>query len=284
MLTPSLLESRLIDSLAQVSLEDLPSSAQARRTFKNVRARFGLSYSSSVRLLSGPAQISKMAKTRGEVIVSLALSHADTSGIANTCAFFGECREGCVATSGNGSYENVTRARKARLRLLVSHPAAFLRLLVDDLDHFTARAEGAVVASRLNAYSDIRWERVLPSWFWARYEGVRFYDYTKHPLVSRPQESLPPNYFLTYSRSELTREGEIQRALEVGRNVAVVISTRGGKIRGTGEYRPIPDTLFGAPVVDGDLTDSRHSDPAGSVVALRRKGTLRADSPFVVAV
>lgn len=283
-LTPAQLESRLSAALQHLSISDLPSRAQARRTFAKVRRRFGLKMSASTTLTSGPKSITKMTKTRGEVIVSLALTHAKYSGIVNTCPFAGECAFSCVGTSGNGGHESTKRSRRARTRLLVSHPEAFLSLLVHELDDYRRLAGDVVVAARINAYSDIRWERVLPSWFWGHFGDVRFYDYTKHPLASRPPGTMPSNYVLTYSNSERTTDEQRAKNLAAGRNVAVVLSVRGGKQRGTNQYKPIPSRLFDCDVVDGDETDSRHSDPVGVVVALRRKGQLRADSPFVVQV
>jgi hypothetical protein len=94
---------------------------------------------------------------------------------------------------------------------------------------------------------------------------------------------MPANYTLTYSRSERSTVSEIGRNLSSGRNVSVVVSTRGGRRR-DGTKRPIPAELYGAPTIDGDDHDRRYSDAPGSVVVLRRKGTLSADSPFVVTV
>jgi hypothetical protein len=135
---------------------------------------------------------------------------------------------------------------------------------------------------RLNTYSDVRWERILPADFFDVFARVAFYDYTKHPLRSRPADSLPANYVLTYSYSERDTPAKARAMVAAGRNVAAVVSTRGGLI--DGKLRPVPRELFGLPVVDGDKNDDRFRDRAGVIVALRRKHTLAAESPFVVAV
>jgi hypothetical protein len=45
--------------------------------------------------------------------------------------------------------------------------------------------------------------------------------------------------------------------------------------------KPLPEEFLGFQVVDGDATDSRWKDPEGVIVGLRRKGSMRADSPMV---
>ncbi len=233
-------------------------------------------------ILSPNTSITKLEKDAGVdhlTLAGLALAPADVAGV-EVCPQRGACTDGCVAYSGNGRWDRTTDVRSARKMLLTNSPRAFFILLVHDLEKLRRRHPGGI-GVRLNAFSDIRWERVLPSWFWVHYADVRFYDYTKHPLVSRPVRSMPSNYVLTYSWSEKSSKGAMARNINAGRNVAVVLATPGGKDRRTGELRPIPDEIAGFPVIDGDLDDRRYADERGHVVALRRKGTLAADSPFI---
>jgi hypothetical protein len=154
-------------------------------------------------------------------------------------------------------------------------------MLCDGIDK-AQRMHPEGVGVRLNIYSDLRWERILPEWFWERFANVQFFDYTKLPMRSRPINSLPENYRLTYSVSGRSKDAEIAEQLAAGRGVAVVITVRGGKTElpdGTRGYRPLPVT--GARVVDGDLNDRRYEDPAGAVVMLRRKNNLPVLSPLV---
>jgi hypothetical protein len=293
MLTPSAFEKQTAAALRSMTEDEILPYSVAVLAFVGARTSEGVnSYGTTGKLtfnglISRDGDIDKLALKAGldgRALLGHSLSHADTSGLVNTCSFAGQCASDCVAESGNGGYDSVQGARRARTRLWVDDPRAALSILCRDIDLAIKRHGGAhMVAVRLNAYSDIRWERILPAWFFQRYAAVMFYDYTKHPQRSRPMASMPSNYVITYSYSEKTTPAEVARNLDNGRNVAVVISTRGGKQR-NGTKRPIPSTIFGAPVVDGDEHDRRYSDPTGHVVALRRKGTLSVDSPFVVAV
>lgn len=221
-------------------------------------------------------EVDKLKKGDGVALVMLALAPAELSGY-NVCPFSTPgCRKYCVAFAGNGNYPMVTRARIARSTFLMENPEAFLSLLCILLD---GKLKKGQVAVRLNGFSDIRWERVLPAWFWERYSDVTFYDYTKHSVVSRPPSTMPSNYTLTYSVTERTSEKVLKRELAMGRNVAMVVPTRGGK-RSDGTLRELPS--FDRLIVDGDANDRRFDDPAGAIVFLRRKGSLPVDDPLVV--
>lgn len=278
------IESTLTQSLSNVSMTDLPSVHVARAAWRAHRAAHGFTTPGS--LTTDETDNEKLAKGKGRRLVALCLAHGDLSGAElcphRTAGCFGTRGEACVGSSGNGSIPSVVRSRQCRSTFLFENPTAFLALLVNELDAYR-RASSGRFGCRLNAFSDIRWERILPAWFWERYRAAAFYDYTKHPAASRPASTVPTNYRLTYSFNERTTERELERQLAV-RSVAVVISTRGGTDKRTGAFRPIPDTVLGAKTIDGDIDDRRWRDPAGVVVALRRKGRLSADSPFVVAV
>ena len=130
-----------------------------------------------------------------------------------------------------------------------------------------ATARGWRVAVRLNGTSDLRWEAFAASLF-SEHADVNFYDYTKvSDRVTNP--NLPANYTLVYSRSERAGSERMARfVLAMGFNVAIVFNTRRGQ--------SLPATWGGYPVIDGDETDLRYLDPAGSVVGLRAKGRARS--------
>lgn len=279
--TYALTERALVRALHTAAPADLPTLAEARSALAAERHALGLSNAPSP-ILSAESDIEKLGKGEGRLLAALALVHADNSGW-NLCPYSGACADGCVATSGNAQYPRVMLGRQARTNLLMRNPRAFLTLLVTELDKLDLKTDGRF-GCRLNAFSDIRWERVLPIWFWDRYSSAIFYDYTKHPLRSRPVDSMPDNYVLTYSRSEKSTDAEVAKNLAAQRNVAVVVAAWAQKIKGTTDYLPIPDELFGRPTVDGDKSDRRYEDPVGSVVVLRRKGQLKRDSPFVLVV
>lgn len=235
----------------------------ARATFSAIRARHG--FTTPAALLSEDVQ--KMEKNRRRTL-SLALLPHKHSGLVNLCAYEDKCSDPCVAFSGNGGFTTTQTARLARVELLTEHPQHFAALLIHELA--TAYRTGSALAVRLNAYSDIRWERIAP-WIFARFPRIAFYDYTKHPLRSRPVESLPTNYRLTYSASPRTTRDDVETALQNGRNVAVVFPQRAN----TRDHH-LPRTLVGHRVIDGDRTDERYRDPVAVIVGLRRKGSLKA--------
>jgi len=280
MKTPTILENQLTSNGKEIAyaldwLGKIPAAelAKMKQTYKDVCAIYGIK--APGKLLSG--QISKLNKNE-TITLGLALMPAKHSGMANLCAFADSCAETCVAFSGNGSYSTVHASRMAKTHLLTEHPYEFLGLLVDEL--LKAASKYKHLAIRLNTYSDIRWERVAP-WLFDHFADVQFYDYTKHPMRSRPVDAMPKNYHLTYSVSERTTAQELAKTLQARRNIAVVVAIRSGKQSDTGEMRPIRSTWANRPTVDGDATDARWEDPTGSIVILRRKHTLSPFAPMV---
>jgi hypothetical protein len=280
--TPAQFEHHLRNELSTLSREDLPTATEARKVYAKVRAQFGFVARPGL-FLSDETDIAKLAVGIGRHGLALALPPSDSSGVVNVCAWSDHCVTPCVGTGGSNRYDSAIRGKRARLALLIDHPAHALALIVEGLEKAVKRYGADGVGMRLNTYSDIRFERILPAWFWELFSGVAFYDYTKHPLRSRPAHTLPQNYRLTYSVSPRSTVAEISRQRDAGRSVAVVITTRGGKDRTTGAYRDTPVAADGVRVIDGDKDDRRFTDPAGSVVMLRRKNGLAADAPLVVS-
>ena len=282
LLTSSMLEKLLRAALVNIDRAELPTARQARQIYATVRAENGFKNRPGL-FLSDETDIAKLSAGTGRHTLALSLPPAASSGLAQLCAWSDHCVDPCVGTGGSNRYETAHRGKVARLSLLVQHPSAALALIVEGLDSAARKYGPHGVGMRLNTYSDIRWERILPAWFWTDFSCVAFYDYTKHPLRSRPAESLPGNYRLTYSVSPRSTVAEISRQRTAGRSVAVVITTRGGKDKGTGAYRPLPVDADGTSTVDGDKDDRRYTDPPGSVVMLRRKNGLGAEDPLVVS-
>jgi hypothetical protein len=187
------------------------------------------------------------------------------------------CRRHCIVKQGRGQMSNVERGRARKRALFVEDRAEFLRQTARDCGALVRAAErrSLVPAARLNGTSDVAWELVAPGLF-RDYPQVRYYDYTKIPARMRRYLAgkLPPNYSLTFSRSE-TNEAECLSVLQAGGNVAVVFATPKGK--------PLPKTWHGYRVIDGDLSDVRSLDPRNVVVGLRAKGSAKRDTTgFVV--
>lgn len=225
-------------------------------------------------VLGSPTSNAKLAKGAKEAwqTVGLSLAPSTQAGLGvTTCGQEGVCARYCVAGSGNAiAFDSVTIARNALTRLLVQHPAAFLRVLVEDVRIATERASsvGERLALRLNVFSDVAWERVAPELFelFAAWD-VPVYDYTKR--LDRFDDVLPANYTLIASHSERTSLASnpflLHDFTSRGINVAVPFDV----IRG----HPLPSHHHGVSVIDGDVSDLRHLDPRGVVVGLRSKVT-----------
>lgn len=249
-------------------LAALPDVAEARRSWAEVRARFG--FGPSAALLTAPAGNVKLGKS-AVPIFGLTLAPADQSGVVNACPWATPaCRAACVlVTAGKGSMPNVIAARNARTVFAAEAPAAFVALVAYEIGR--AVAKYGAVRVRLNVASDVRWERVAPALL--AIPGATFYDYTKAPATARPDVD---GYPLTRSASERTSVADIAANVAAGRNVAVVLAIP--------RNAAIPATWQGLPTIDGDPNEDRYSDPRGVVVALRAKGSAVGDtSGFVKA-
>lgn len=227
-----------------------------------------------VHVLGSPTSNAKLAKGGKDAwqTVGLSLAPSTQAGLGvTTCGQEGVCARYCVAGSGNAiTFDSVTIARNNLTALLAQHPAAFLRVLVEDVRIANERAAsvGERLALRLNVFSDIAWERVVPELFeiFAAWD-VPVYDYTKR--LDRFDDVIPANYTLIASHSERTGLASnpflLHDFISRGINVAVPFDV----VRG----HPLPATHHGVTVVDGDASDLRHLDPRGVIVGLRSKVT-----------
>jgi hypothetical protein len=223
-------------------------------------------------LLPGDSN-TKLRKGESEAYRSfgLSLAPAKESGY-NVCpSSTAQCRATCLHFQGHSFFPSVKAARIARTIALKEKWEWFRETLLGELDVIEAygRKEGVVPLVRLNVFSDIPWEVVLPQAF---EREVLYYDYTKlfKRMLKFCRGEFPRNYHLTFSRSE-SNESECEEVLKAGGTVAVVF--RGG----------LPKSFFGVKVVPGDERDWRFLDPPGVVVGLTAKGTARyAQEGFVV--
>jgi hypothetical protein len=222
-------------------------------------------------VLAGERSNAKLAKAggRGWQTWGLSLAPAKSAGGPTVCpnATPG-CMRFCVSGSGNAiAFRNVAEGRRKLTRLLRDYPAAFCRVLIQDVLDASARASssGDGCAIRLNVFSDIEWERVLPVLFELMEPlGVLAYDYTK--ILGR---TVPPSYKLTLSHSERNGLGtfEAWQSLppEDRPAIAVPVDVKRG--------HALPTMWGDRAVVDGDADDRRFLDPPGVAVLLRSKVT-----------
>lgn len=216
------------------------------------------------------------------------LTPAAQSGfITCACASQG-CRNTCLQTSGNiGALADKIHARLKKTWYLAKEMPNVIYNLIEYIHKLKAKTEsqGSKLALRLNGTSDINWESLRDKKgrsIIEEFPDVMFYDYTKE---FKRMGKTPPNYHLTFSRSE-KNEHIALKMLEQGHNVAVVFGP--GKIhnkeklvfpQGTSKAgQPLlPSVWFGYKVINGDGHDLRflEQQPTGSkglVIGLTGKG------------
>ncbi|MBT1154411.1 hypothetical protein J1C56_02275 [Aminobacter anthyllidis] len=233
------------------------------------------------------------------------LAPASQSLMGNVCPMAGQagCEEGCLSKAGRAAiFNSIVKARIAKTQRYFKHRAAFMAELVKNIEAFVRYCErkGVKPAVRLNGTSDIQWEFGHPVYrttdfdtefgpwvgeydsIFHAFPEVQFYDYTK--VYKRAYRKLPANYALTlsYSNAHPAYSMAVQTAMrETGINVAVVYRTKelrdAHAARGYGIFQEV------RPVIDGDETDMRFTDPKGVIVGLYAKGPARRDTTgFVV--
>ena len=226
----------------------------------------------------------------------LSLAPSDTSGF-NVCAMANRvsineknpnksnCSYVCVAHNGNGRFEVVEKARIRKTRKFFLDRDNFLIELVQDIFKAIEYSKyyGFEPTFRLNAYSDLPFERIKIKSFGnctiqELFPDVTFYDYSKVP-----NRKTPNNYELTYShwgKWETTND-----QIKKGYNVAMVFNTNNDK------NAKLPTTFNNLKVIDGDKTDLRtmQNDGKNTIVGLRAKMSkakiqkeLNEKNPFVV--
>lgn len=260
---PSL--TRHLESIGPID-PDAMTAAEARRILREYyMTREG--YAGLPTLLTPPSAQPKLRKSVKSAY-GLTLAPADMSGWEACLWRTPACTAACVlATGGRSAMAPIRRARSAKTRALAEHPQAFVTLLAHEIDAAVVR-HGAIDL-RLNVASDLRWERIAPALL--SRPGVRAYDYTKAPHGQRDPSVIDgEGYALTFSVSE--RPQSVVEALDwlrAGGNAAVVFE----RMTRADWDGILPTDWEGFRVIDGDMTDSRRDDPAGTVVGLRAKGS-----------
>lgn len=182
-----------------------------------------------------------------------------------------ECRQVCLYTAGRGGFNTVQAARIRKTKVWLETPGLFLAALEADIHALVAKAfrDGLTPAVRLNGTTDIEWEK---HGIMQKFPDVQFYDYTKWPANKRL--SLPKNYHLTYSYSE-KKDAAAQTYSWFLRGVNTAVVFRGGlPLRFVLDYPTMGRSL---PVINGDDSDLRFTDPKGVIIGLMTKGKARSD-------
>ena len=250
-------------------------------TISKAKKETGLSYLGSI---NSSAKIAKNGKVSKQMTYSLYLMPAKFSGY-NTCPMATEeCIAGCLNTSGRVKLDtknNILNARDKKTKLYFEERDFFMNWLIAEMTNAKKKAEknGYGFSARLNCTSDIDWSipKVNGKNIFEIFSDVQFYDYTK---VAKKFNNMPSNYQLTFSYTGYNTDQAIE-LLNKGVNVAVVFNTK--------KNQPLPEKFLGFDVADGDLTDYRPDDKAGTIIGLRFKHIKDKDaerivlnSPFVV--
>lgn len=216
-------------------------------------------------LLSNGVTNSKIKKNikEGYLTYSLNFAHSNLSGY-NVCQkaellignndskFSGSnkkaaCSLSCVGGGGLANvYSSVLESRIKKTISFFKDRDYFLNSLVYEIKKAIkqAKSKGLKPSFRLNAYSDILWERYNikdNKTIFDFFPEVEFYDYTK--ILKR---KTPGNYQLTYSH--YGKMFETLKALKAGLNVAMVFDVLPPTIKINNKQYI---------VIDGDKTDLR---------------------------
>jgi hypothetical protein len=200
------------------------------------------------------------------------------------------CASACLNTAGRGgmfkrgeSTNVIQEARKRKTRMFFESRAAFMELLVADIELAIKQSGklGLVPVFRLNGTSDLSWEKyevvrggVVYNNVFSAFSEVQFYDYTK--VLGRKVSGIK-NYHLTFSAAD-GNDADVLKAWQSGINIAMVFGVK------KTDALPTDYTMTGggfsatAPVFNGDESDLRFLDPRGVIVGLYAKGKAKKDS------
>jgi hypothetical protein len=197
------------------------------------------------------------------------------------CKYAGKCQETCLLETGNIKLLQCARARYTKTWFFLTEPIAFMRLLIHEIHNHARKAKDKDKKAyfRLNGLSDVFWERYMNMDKMVKeIEGLGgFYDYTKAPHEKRvtKQHKMPKNYRMVYSWDEKpTAKKNATKWAKLGHSISVVFPSI---------KRVVPKELTeliksDLRVLNGDKHDGRFTEPKGSIVLLRNKGSLKIDT------
>ena len=204
----------------------------------------------------------------GKVAVKTLCIGADSAG----------CERACLIQSGQLGMSTGQRAATKRTILMIVRPDWFEAQVLREVDKAERRAvrTGIPALFRLNGTSDCDFSAII-----AQRPFSGFYDYTK--VLSRIRKNTLSNYHLTFSGSMYSPSSRsaLGKAVQAHMNIAVAFNTKG--LESDDVYIPFGMASF-------DESDLRPLDVAGTLGALKRKGSNKAeralegvDSFFVTA-
>ena len=209
----------------------------------------------------------------GEYLTAiLYLAPAKTSGYQVCPSATEGCKASCLFTAGRGNMNSVQEARTNKTLMLFEKKETFRATLYKEFTSFSKKCKALDVkpAVRLNGTSDIYWPDKFPELF-TDFPTFVQYGYTKEEKVMCKfmEGKCPPNYYLTFSRSESNWDF-CKEVLDANFTVAAV-------------FEKVPKKYKGYKVFDADETDLRFLDPKGQIAGLKAKGKAKKDNTgFVI--
>ena len=211
--------------------------------------------------------------TLGEYLTAILYLAPHNSSTYQVCPSATEgCKTSCLFTAGHGAFPKIQQARTNKTKLLFEQKETFRATLYKEFVAFSKKCNslGVKPAVRLNGTSDIYWPDKFPELF-SDFPDVTHYAYTKEEKVMRKfmEGKCPPNYYVTFSRSE--------------KNWEFCKEVLGAKFTVAAVFDAVPKRYKGFKVFDADETDLRFLDPKGQIAGLKAKGKAKKDTTgFVV--
>ncbi len=194
----------------------------------------------------------------------LYLAPANTSGYQVCPSATEGCKSSCLFTSGHGAFPKIQEARVKKTVDFFKNRIKFISEIYKELKAFDKKCViiDRKPAVRLNGTSDIYWPDIAPELIHG-FPNIQHYNYSKNKkdMKKYMDGKCPPNYYLTFSRSE-SNWNFCKSVLKEGHTVAAV-------------FDEVPEEYEGYKVVDGDETDLRFLDEQGCVVGLKAKGRAK---------
>ena len=235
-----------------------------------------MSYTIPKNLLSKGITNAKTAKNDIETFILYLAPHKQNDKGVDICpAASSGCVAACLYSAGRGKFSNVQSSRINKTNFYISNKSLFIKKLATEIlrEYTKAKKKGVKIAFRLNGTSDLDFVYLLQKYAGLDISTLKdvatFYDYTK--LIGKIKKYLEhPNYFVTFSRSEINESVAIA-VLNMGGNVAAVFSNN------------LPNFWRGFKVIDGDKSDLEMIYNTNVVLGLKAKGDAKKDnSGFVI--
>jgi hypothetical protein len=197
---------------------------QAQGLWDDIREGYGLArcHPTLLTLPSGNVKLRKSKVPTWGLNLRQHVQRINRQLVVNVCPNAGDCAAVCVMNEGNGRYDKVQIARRARTAFLTLQPQAFSYLLGYDLGR-VERDKLDRWLFRPNVGSDVAWERLLPSMLdGSMLPAMTAYGYSKRPEVLATDGWISTAYRVAYSWNETSDAEAVSAFVLRGGSVAVV--------------------------------------------------------------